>query len=99
MSTKTAAPAPATCQAAITFLLHAIDNGWAVAWQPGTDSGDAPYVTVRAVHDDVEVRLTWHTRTTGTYRLFTAMHKRKHLWVDTTLRAATALVTARGGGR
>jgi hypothetical protein len=56
------------------FLERAIIAGAGVAWLPGVDSGGNPYVTIRATkHLKYELRLTWHTRETGTWRLFSAL--------------------------
>lgn len=55
----------------------AIKHDWASAHQFGEDSGGSPFLTLelgrkvgegkRAVY---HYRITWHTRNTGTYRLF-----------------------------
>lgn len=81
------------------LLDAAIDHGWAAAWQPGFDTSGAPFVTVRAVHRntgaaaDTEIRVTWHTRATGTYRLFSAIAREPgRNWHDITLTQAEAII-------
>lgn len=88
------------------LLDAAIDHGWAVAWQPGSDTSGAPFVTVRAVDTDTEIRVTWHTRATGTYRLFSAIAREpgSRGWRDVTLTQAEAIIrravqVEREGGR
>lgn len=40
----------------------------------GMDSGDSPFVALTVKWDELyEVRLTWHTRDTGSYRLFSTL--------------------------
>lgn len=72
------------------FLTDALDQDWSGALARGTDSGGAPFVTVRALDaSGTELRLTWHTRGTGTYRLFSAMRQTKtRKWHDITLKEA-----------
>lgn len=61
------------------LLNLAIDNGWNAAYVYRKDvSEGAPYITVEARLDDERNRshrviVTWHTRGTGTYRLFSCM--------------------------
>lgn len=78
------------------FLNEALDRDWSGALTRGHDSGSAPYATV-IVRDaaGTEMRLTWHTRATGTYRLFSAMRRtpRKD-WHDVTLKEAQAALSA-----
>lgn len=81
------------------LLDAAIDHGWAVAWQPGFDTSGAPFITVRAAHfnpdaPDTEIRVTWHTRDTGTYRLFSAIAREPghRGWHDITLTRAEAII-------
>ena len=66
----------------------------------GEDSGGSPFVTFRAVWMPdgcdirTDIRLTWHTRDTGTYRLFSATaagyYRAAH---DTTAKKALALLS------
>ncbi|WP_435113850.1 hypothetical protein [Nocardiopsis synnemataformans] len=65
----------------------------------GIDNGGAPYVTVRIVWKregqdvPVEIRATWHTRTTGTYRLSSAIARwERQDWHDISITKACTLV-------
>lgn len=58
----------------------------------GEDTGGSPFVALTVKWDDAEVRLTWHTRGTGTYRLFSALARNGGGWRDVTLTGALALV-------
>ena len=57
------------------LILQAIDSGWSAALRHGIDTGENPFVTVTAQRASAPYRVTvtWHTRETGTYRLFTSM--------------------------
>jgi hypothetical protein len=61
--------------AAREFLLQAIDSGWNASLVHGSDTGANPFVTVTAQRAAAPYRVavTWHTRETGTYRVFNAM--------------------------
>lgn len=68
--------------------------------QHNEDSGANPLVTFTAKWfpegSDVptEIKLTWHTRDTGTYRLFSAISRgHYHGWHDITVKKAVALLT------
>lgn len=50
-----------------------LDYGWSFLVQHGKDTGDSPFISVEAKRDNETVRITWHTRATGTYRLFSCM--------------------------
>lgn len=50
------------------FLNTAIDHGWSAAWQALTATSGAPYVSITAKRGDEEIRATWHTHKTGTWR-------------------------------
>ncbi len=60
---------------ASALLLEAVDNGWSASLVHGVDTGGSPYVHVEARREQAPYRVivTWHTRETGTYRLFSAM--------------------------
>lgn len=77
------------------FLNEALDQGWSGIYQTGADTGGSPYVTVTvALLHGPELRLTWHTRGTGTYRLTSALRKTPtRAWHDITLREARATLT------
>lgn len=61
-------------KAAAELLELASERGWKTGTAHGIDSADNPFVTIelgRVVGDSVfHYRITWHTRGTGTYRLF-----------------------------
>ena len=88
------------------FLETALDHGWSAAYQRGKDSGGSPYITIEASRPNGDKRgtiarltVTWHTRDTGTYRLFgcmTAAHGSD--WRDRSLKAATTFLTTQGPG-
>lgn len=72
-------------------------TGWLFQVEHGEDTGGAPYLTVRARHreSEREVRATWHTRNTGTYRLFSAMLFRPYAgWRDLAVKALRSEVAA-----
>lgn len=49
----------------------ALAHGWRVAHQFSVDNGGSPFVTVHVISRSAYYfRITWHTRMTGTYRLF-----------------------------
>lgn len=56
--------------AARQFASDAINADWNVLVQHGTDTGENPFVSIEAIKTGRHLRLTWHTRETGTYRLF-----------------------------
>lgn len=68
---------------ALALAHAAIDAGWSVAINHSVDTGNSPFVTVEAsrpgkastenighMEGAAYFRVTWHTRGTGTYRLF-----------------------------
>lgn len=72
-------------------------NGWPFRVDHGEDTGGSPYLTVNARHRESErgVRATWHTRGTGTYRLFSAMLFRPYRgWRDLAVKALRAEIAA-----
>lgn len=75
---------------------------WRVQVGSGVDTGDNPWLTVEAVDPTApinSVRVTWHTRGTGTYRLFTCIFRRPYRgWADSSLRQVRAFVSEAGGG-
>lgn len=56
--------------AARQFATDAINADWNVLVQHSTDTGENPFVSIDAIKSGRHLRLTWHTRDTGTYRLF-----------------------------
>lgn len=61
---------PSKLSDVVTALL---DHGWSFVLQHGTDTGNSPFISVEAKKskDGETIHITWHTRATGTYRLFT----------------------------
>jgi len=66
------------------------DNGWSFVVQHGKDTGDSPFISTEARRGDDHVMVTWHTRATGTYRLFTCVVNRR----DVTLTKAMEAVAS-----
>lgn len=75
-----------------------VDYGWSFVVQHSKDTGDHPFIAIEARRGNDHVMVTWHTRATGTYRLFTCLVNRR----DVTLTRAMGVVTAEpvrvGGG-
>jgi len=67
-----------------------LDYGWNFVVNHGKDTGNSPYISVEARRDNESLIITWHTRATGTYRLFTCMADR----CDVTLTKALERITA-----
>lgn len=81
--------------AARDLLLLCVDAGWDAILGHGMDTGGAPYISLRAARHDPDgyLDVTWHTRMTGTYRLFHCLIGRSRNSVrDSTLRGARAIV-------
>lgn len=78
---------PVKCKSLVDLLA---ENDWSFALVHGSDTGAADYVTIEAVRDMRKIIVTWHTRATGTYRLFSCMLDKR----DVTLTKAMEVVTA-----
>jgi hypothetical protein len=80
---------PAKLADVVTELL---DYGWSFVLQHGKDTGDSPFISIEAKRskDSDTIRITWHTRATGTYRLFSCMVNKR----DVTLAKARETITA-----
>ncbi|ASN20672.1 hypothetical protein CGK93_14035 [Arthrobacter sp. YN] len=65
---------PEKCKQLVSLL---VDGGWSFVLNHGIDTGSSPFVTVEARRRDDHVMVTWHTRATGTYRLFSCMFNRR----------------------
>lgn len=77
------------------FLDLALDHGWSASYVHGKDTGENPFITVTAVREERErVSITWHTRETGTYRLFSCLLGGRGAERDGTLTQAKALVSS-----
>ena len=61
---------PAKCKELVSAL---VDGGWSFMVNHREDTGNHPYISVEARRGDGHVMITWHTRATGTYRLFSCM--------------------------
>jgi len=72
---------PLKCRELIITLM---DGGWSFVVNHGKDTGDSPFISIEARRGTDHLMATWHTRATGTYRLFTCMINRR----DTTLTKA-----------
>jgi len=80
---------PAKLSAVVTALL---DYGWSFVVQHGTDTGDSPFISIEAKRskDSETIRITWHTRATGTYRLFSCVVNKRDVSLTKALEAITA---------
>ncbi|MDT0171038.1 hypothetical protein [Pseudarthrobacter sp. BRE9] len=80
---------PAKLADVVTELL---DYGWSFVLQHGEDTGDSPFISIEAKRSkDIDtIRITWHTRATGNYRLFSCMVNKR----DVTLTKARETITA-----
>lgn len=63
---------PVLPKAAADLVACAAEHGWRIAAGYGRDSGNAPFVEIQLANDDPKrlYKICWHTRDTGTYRLF-----------------------------
>ena len=67
--------------------------GWSFMVAHGKDTGSSPYVSVEGKGPDSEVKCTWHTRGTGTYRLFTSIVRLPgRAWHDATLKKVLEVI-------
>ena len=76
---------PAKCQDLVKRLT---DGGWSFVLNHGKDTGNSPFVTVEGRRGDDHLMVTWHTRATGTYRLFTCLFNRRDVTLTRALEAA-----------
>ena len=85
----TAPTHPAKLADVVTELL---DYGWSFVVQHGKDTGEYPFISIEAKKskDGTTVRISWHTRATSTYRLFSCMVNKR----DVTLTKARETITA-----
>jgi hypothetical protein len=93
-------PVPDRWPARMRELVRALQAaGWVVAVDHHEDSGGSPFLSVRAVERDGGERKLqgcWHTRGTGTYRLFSMLLFRPYQgWHHLTVRAVLAAVGVR----
>lgn len=96
-----AVPVPALWPKAMRGLVDDLRAaGWLFGVEHGEDTGGAPWLCVRAAHAPTErgIRVTWHTRGTGTYRLFSAMLSRPYRgWSDRSVSALRAEIRGARG--
>ena len=80
---------PAKLSDVITALLN---YGWSFVLQHGEDTWNSPFISIEAkkTRDGETIRITWHTRATGTYRLFSCMVNKR----DVSLTKAIETITA-----
>jgi pterin-4a-carbinolamine dehydratase len=78
---------PAKCKELIDAL---VDAGWNFMVNQGTDTGDHPFISIEARRGRRDVRITWHTRATGTYRLFSCMVNKRDVSLTKAMEAVTA---------
>lgn len=68
---------PTLHTAARDLLLLSAEAGWHTRISFGEDTGGSPFVSVQGANANPDLPaqfyVTWHTRKTGTYRLFTCM--------------------------
>jgi len=72
------------------LIRELIGNGWSFLVNQGKDTGDHPYISAEARRGRQDIRITWHTRAAGTYRLFSCMVNKR----DVTLTKAMDAVRA-----
>ena len=74
----------------LTELVVALTaGGWNFVVNHGKDTGNSPYVSTEARRDNESLMITWHTRATGNYRLFSCMVNKR----DVSLTRALEVVT------
>lgn len=52
---------------------------WAFVVNHGEDTGGSPYINIEAARGNQMLYITWHTRETGTYRLFACLHNKREV--------------------
>lgn len=78
---------PTKCIELINNLLL---SRWSFVVNHGTDTGGSPYINVEAARDNQKLYITWHTRETGTYRLFSCLHNARTVTLTKAMEAITA---------
>ena len=69
------------------LLRELIGGGWSFMVNQGKDTGDHPFISVEARRGQQDVRITWHTRATGTYRLFSCMVQKRDVTLTKAMEA------------
>lgn len=77
---------PTKCQHLITALAL---GGWSFVVNHGKDTGDSPFISIEARRGNQDVRITWHTRETGTYRLFSCMVNKRDVSLTKAMEAVS----------
>lgn len=73
----------------------ALNAGRSFIVSHGTDTGGSPFVSATVKWEKYELRLTWHTRDTGSYRLFSSIASIPgRNWHDITATRAIELIGA-----
>ena len=79
--------------AAKTLVNEAMNAGWSVLFRPNVDTGGSPFVTVEGVREGGYFCVTWHTRDSGTYRLFDcSAGESKYKMRDVPLKSVRAMI-------
>jgi len=65
-----------------------LDGGWSFVVNHGADTGSHPFVSTEARRGNDHIMITWHTRATGTYRLFTCMVNKRDVSLTKAMEAA-----------
>lgn len=65
-------------KAAVELINVAALSKWSVGWEWDADISENPFVTVHVgdVDSGEYFKFTWHSRDTGTLRLFTKLHRK-----------------------
>ena len=72
-------------KAAQSLALEAVAKGWKAGWTRQEDNAGNPSITLHiGKRNGSYYTLTWHTRETGTYRLFSKMFRKEPQgpWLD-----------------
>jgi hypothetical protein len=75
---------PAKCAELVSALLA---GGWSFVVNHGKDTGESPFISVEARRGRQDIRITWHTRATGTYRLFSCMVQKRDVTLTKAMEA------------
>jgi hypothetical protein len=78
---------PTKCKDLVVALA---DGGWNFVVNHGKDTGDHPFISTEARRGKDHVMITWHTRATGTYRLFSCMVNKRDVSLTKAMEAVTA---------
>ena len=79
--------APTKCRELIESLT---DNDWSFVLKHGVDTGESPFISIEALRGDDRIWVTWHTRATGTYRLFSCLLNKRVVTLTKAMQAVAA---------